>query len=124
MSAVNPAPSGARSSFLAKEVVLCVDDDHKQLAMRVAVLSVAGYSVVSTTSPSGALRLCATGGVDVLVSDFDMPGMNGAALVKARAVVPIPIVLYSGHSSLGTPPGVVHRCQRDDAGALNDDARL
>ena len=90
-----------RPKSLLRAVVLCVDDDHKQLAMRVSVLSVAGYSVISTTSSSEAFRLCATGGVDVLVSDFDMPGLNGAALANAvRDVVPIPIVLYSGHIDL------------------------
>jgi hypothetical protein len=43
-----------RPKSLLRAVVLCVDDDHKQLAMRVSVLSVAGYSVISTTSSSEA----------------------------------------------------------------------
>jgi CheY-like chemotaxis protein len=94
-------PDRDRSRSLLRAVVLCVDDDPKQLAMRVAVMSAAGYSVVSTTSPSEALRLCATGGVDVLVCDFDMPEMNGAALAAAvRFVVPVLTILYSGHVDL------------------------
>jgi two-component system C4-dicarboxylate transport response regulator DctD len=102
---VTHEPNEDKPKSLSRPIVLCVDDDHKQLAMRVAVLSAAGYSVVSTTSSSEALRLCATGGVDVLVSDFDMPGLNGAALANAvRDLVPIPIVLYSGHVDL--PPHV------------------
>jgi len=94
---VSSSTRPARTSGV-KPVVLCVDDDRLQLETRVAILKGTGCSVLSTTSPAEALRLCATGGVDIVVSDYDMPDMKGSDLAAAvHLFASIPFILYSGH---------------------------
>jgi CheY-like chemotaxis protein len=63
-------------------VVLVVDDDPIQVALVASVLKTAGFFVLSTNSPLGALAALDVAGEDikeisVLVTDLDMPGMNG-----------------------------------------------
>ncbi len=59
-----------------------------------------GFSVVSAGSASEAIALTRTlpGDLDLLVSDVDMPGMNGVALAETlRATSPdLPVILISG----------------------------
>jgi CheY-like chemotaxis protein len=84
-----------------KRVVLCVDDDRLQLEMRVAILEAAGYSVLSTTCPVEALRLCATGDIDAVVSDYNMPDIKGSVLATAVHLLdPVPFILCSGNTDV------------------------
>ena len=68
------------------------------------VLEQEGFSVLTATSGSEALRIarsCADG-VDLLLSDIEMPGMDGASLVQQlRAESPsLPVILMSGSADL------------------------
>ena len=68
------------------------------------ILEKEGFSVLTATSGFEALqiaRACA-GGLDLLLSDIEMPGMDGAALAhQLRAESPgLPVILMSGTSHL------------------------
>jgi len=85
--------------------VLHVDDDASVLDLTAAFLDreLDGVSVVSETSPEDALdRLEGDeAGFDCVVSDYDMPGMNGLELFEAVRAEHrlVPFVLYTGKGS-------------------------
>lgn len=79
--------------------VLLVDDDPGVRFALTEVLTDRGYSVVSAASGAQALDLLA--GVDVVVTDLSMPGMDGLELVSQIAVrAPrLPVILLTAHGS-------------------------
>ena len=62
--------------------VLVVDDNH-DLAENIAeILGLRGYAALIATSAEEALPRALTEGLDLLVTDFRLPGMSGAELVR------------------------------------------
>ena len=81
--------------------VVCVDDNEPMLLMVERWLTRRGYRVSAFADPQVALSAVreAPLGVDIVVTDFHMPGMSGLALAEAlTAFRPnLPIVLSSGY---------------------------
>ncbi|MFM9940131.1 MAG: ATP-binding protein [Hyphomicrobiaceae bacterium] len=87
-------PAGAGS-------VLCVDDDRHAAEVTSEMLRMIGFDVLVQTDPARALAQArALPHLDVLVTDIDMPGMDGLALAAAvRQIFPDLHVLYvTGHA--------------------------
>jgi CheY-like chemotaxis protein len=87
--------------------ILLVDDDVLIAMSSADMLGDLGHEVVETYSGKEALAMIDGGAAfDVLITDYSMPGMTGAELVKAaRARLPnLPIIMASGYADL--PPGV------------------
>ena len=81
--------SGALSAMLEGLTVLVVDDDQDARELMRAVLQQRGARVVGAASTDEALKLLRTGNADVLLSDVEMPGEDGYALIqKVRALPP------------------------------------
>jgi DNA-binding NtrC family response regulator len=83
----------------AVTTVLLVDDEPGVRFALSEVLYDRGYRVVS--AGSGAEALAALDGVDVVVTDLSMPGMDGLELVSqiaARAPA-LPVILLTAHGS-------------------------
>ncbi len=79
--------------------VLLVDDDPGVRFALTEVLSDRGYRVVA--AHSGAQALALLDGVDVVVTDLSMPGMDGLELmtrIAARAPK-LPVILLTAHGS-------------------------
>jgi DNA-binding response OmpR family regulator len=81
-----------------KRVLLCVDDDEQCLSIRKVLLETRGYRVVACADPLQALEVFRKGGVDLVLSDVQMPAMDGVELVRRiKALSPeTPAILYSG----------------------------
>ena len=79
--------------------VLLVDDDPGVRFALTEVLRERGYRVIAADSGSKALGLL--DGVDVVVTDLAMPGMDGLELVSQIAVraPALPVVLLTAHGS-------------------------
>jgi PAS domain S-box-containing protein len=78
------APAGPRLDGLR---ILIVDDDQDSLDLASAILSGAGAVVTTSRSAAEALELVRHTHPDVLVSDIEMPGEDGYALIrKVRAL--------------------------------------
>lgn len=91
------------ASAAANPRVLVVDDNHFFRQMLTSTLSAAGYVVSGAQSGEHALRLREAGLiVDAIVSDIEMPGMNGLALVQDirahGAWTDLPVIALTGHS--------------------------
>jgi DNA-binding NtrC family response regulator len=79
--------------------ILLVDDDPGVRFALSEVMCERGYRVVCASS--GAQALASLDGVDVVVTDLSMPGMDGLELVSqiaARAPA-LPVILLTAHGS-------------------------
>jgi two-component system chemotaxis sensor kinase CheA len=84
--------------------VLLVDDSPFFRNLLTPLLSVAGYEVTSVESADKALLLRDSGNLfDVIISDIEMPGMNGFEFAQAvrqdGAWAGLPLVALSSHAS-------------------------
>ena len=82
----------------AKKTILCVDDNEQALSIRKVVLETRGYRVIACSSGRNALEAFEQGGVDLVLSDWTMPEMDGAELIeriKTRSPQ-TPAILFSG----------------------------
>jgi nitrogen-specific signal transduction histidine kinase len=86
--------------------ILVVDDDVLIAMSTVDMLEDLGHEVIEANSGASALEqlktLTADGGVDLMITDFAMPGMNGAQLAEAaRKLAPnLPILLATGYAEM------------------------
>jgi CheY-like chemotaxis protein len=96
------------ASKLAGLRVLLVDDHPNIRSILTAILNALGISkVTSADNGASALDILSKASFDLLITDFDMPGMTGRDLVRtirrdARSVVPtyesrIPILMITGN---------------------------
>jgi CheY-like chemotaxis protein len=86
----------------ATPVVLCVDDDAPVLELLRLTLEKRGYSVLSAGGGDEALEVLCSNSIDLIVVDYDMPGMKGHELAKeVKSLNPrIPVVMQSGTPDL------------------------
>ncbi len=83
---IQPMPA---ASALEERIVLIIDDDEFTLAALAETLHPDGYRILCTTRASEALDFLATYRVGVIISDQNMPEMNGIELLsKARTLHP------------------------------------
>jgi two-component system, cell cycle sensor histidine kinase and response regulator CckA len=80
--------------------ILFVEDDEDQLYTLPRILENAGYSVTAVGLPAEAIDLISTGPerFDLLITDYDMPAMNGIELIqRIQTINPkISSILISG----------------------------
>jgi CheY-like chemotaxis protein len=86
------------------EVILCVDDEENSLSLRKPVLEMAGYAVLTAASAAQALQVLSSHKIDLLLTDYLMPGLTGTELARAaKNICPeLPVILLSGITEL--PP--------------------
>jgi DNA-binding NtrC family response regulator len=84
--------------------VLVVDDEEAVLRAYCRALERAGFRVIATSDPLAVLDLVAAEKVEVVVSDIDMPQMNGVDLMaRLRQAAPDVVrVLITGRGALPT----------------------
>lgn len=91
--------------------LLCVDDDPGTRKFYGRVFEAHGFEVLLAENGADALRTLRRSRVDAVVSDYDMPEINGAELASALRAAQrrIPFILISGCSELvQNPPAGVH----------------
>lgn len=80
--------------------VLLVDDELSGAEVLGLILAGEGYHVTVAADGRQALARLEEARPDLIVTDFMMPGMNGAELVKAVRAIPsyeqVPVLLISG----------------------------
>ena len=75
-----------------KRTILCVDDNEQSLSYRKIMLETRGYRVASYSRGEEALERFKQGGIDLVVTDMAMPGLDGPQLIAAikRSLAPNP----------------------------------
>jgi CheY-like chemotaxis protein len=66
-----------------KRTILCVDDNEQSLSYRKIMLETRGYRVASYSHGEEALERFKQGGIDLIVTDMAMPGLDGPQLIAA-----------------------------------------
>ncbi|HYL97072.1 MAG TPA: response regulator [Terriglobales bacterium] len=81
-----------------KRTILCVDDNEQSLSIRKVMLETRGYRVIACSSAAEALEHFRKGGVDLVLTDLVMPGVDGTRLIDdVKSVSPeTPTILFSG----------------------------
>jgi two-component system response regulator CpxR len=81
-----------------KKTILCVDDNEQALSIRKILLETRGYRVLACNSGELALEAFRRGGVDLVLTDLLMPGVDGSRLIaEIKHLSPqTPAVLISG----------------------------
>jgi FixJ family two-component response regulator len=83
-------------------IIGVVDDDQRILESLQSLLESAEYGVRLFSSARALLESPQLADIDCLISDIDMPAMDGFELVRElRAVQPsLPIILITGHPAI------------------------
>ena len=81
-----------------KRTILCVDDNEQSLSIRKVLLETRGYRVLAFTDAKKALERFGEGGVDLVLTDLVMPGVDGSKLIEGvKNISPeTPAILLSG----------------------------
>jgi CheY-like chemotaxis protein len=99
-------------SGLPHQDLLVVDDSAVARAKLRKLLEGAGYSVALANDGAQALEVLATGSFSVLITDLEMPNMNGFELIAAvqgnMDTEDMPIIAITGHDEMQAR---VHDCQ-------------
>ncbi|MBK8474814.1 MAG: response regulator [Opitutaceae bacterium] len=82
--------------------ILLVDDDVGARRTLAALLQRFGFRVIEAEDGPEALITAKTLVPDIVLSDYNMPGMNGAALLRELrrslpALASVPFILFSGY---------------------------
>jgi two-component system response regulator CpxR len=85
-----------------KKTILCVDDNEQALSIRKILLETRGYRVLACNNGETALDAFRRGGVDLVLTDLIMPGVDGSRLIdEIKALSPqTPAVLISGRTKV------------------------
>jgi CheY-like chemotaxis protein len=84
---------------------ILVVDDNVGLAENIAeILGMAGHLIEVAASAEEALSKVGSSPPDVVVTDYRLPGVNGAALVRRlrQDGAPVHAIIMSGHTDDGT----------------------
>lgn len=94
-------------------VILAVDDDDLVLTNTAGMLEELGHTVFQAASGSDALRMLEQGTVDLVITDYAMPGMTGAQLADRldENHPGLPVVIITGFAEL--PPHMTTRPRLD-----------
>lgn len=85
-----------------KGTILIVDDEANILKVLSAILKKDGYHVHTAKSAEEALDRIAKLGLDAIITDYKLPGMNGSGLldnIKARGL-PVPVVMLTAFGTI------------------------
>ena len=107
-----PVPRARRSR------VLVVDDSLTTRTLERSILEAAGYDALTAGDGLEALSLLQADQIDLVISDVDMPGLDGFGLTsqirRTEALRQIPVILLT---SLGVGTEGEHRARGMEAGA-------
>jgi two-component system chemotaxis sensor kinase CheA len=96
-------PAEVRPAEARRRRILLADDAATTRALARSILEAAGYEVLSAADGEQAFALLQQQGADALVSDVEMPGLDGFELARSVRATPrfarLPVVLLTALSS-------------------------
>ncbi len=94
--------------------ILCVDDDPSVCSALEGTLRRAGHTPIIASGVPDALREVAAGAVDLIISDYQMPGITGLEFLTLLASegYDVPVIMLTGYASID------HAVEAVKAGAI------
>ena len=92
--------------------ILVVEDDADAAFFALHVLATMGqFDVTHTFDPAVALRLASSEPWDLVLTDMEMPGMDGLQLLEAlrRAAPVLPVAVLTAHAVASTVAGTLRK---------------
>ncbi|HEX7049137.1 MAG TPA: sigma-54 dependent transcriptional regulator [Longimicrobiales bacterium] len=82
--------------------ILCVDDEASAVLVLKGVLQRAGHQVTAVHNVAAAFNVLARGGVDLIVSDYRMPGSTGLEFLARLSSegYDVPLIMVTGYGSI------------------------
>ncbi|MEQ8329947.1 MAG: sigma-54 dependent transcriptional regulator [Longimicrobiales bacterium] len=82
--------------------ILCVDDEAAQVLLLEDTLERVGHKTVGVRNVEAALNVLARGEVDLIVSDYRMPGATGLEFLAEleREGIGVPLIMITGYGSI------------------------
>lgn len=78
--------------------ILVIDDDDRVMKAIITRLRSVGYDCMTAASGDEGLQRYSMAGVDLIITDLHMPGIDGIGLINLiRAASSVPIIIISGH---------------------------
>jgi two-component system response regulator CpxR len=96
----------------SKTTLLWIDDFAPALELYKATMETFGFKVLTASSGEAGVKLAAVNPIDLVITDYEMPGMNGETVAAAiKSISPAtPVIIFSGSTLLS------HRsCRNADA---------
>src|SRR5579862_7681111 len=88
-------------ALMAGKIILAVDDEAHILHVVSLKLKNAGFTVLTAKDAEEALELASANPIDMLITDFQMPGMSGLDLARKLHAEPgrkhLPAILLTAH---------------------------
>lgn len=96
-----PAEETIGMGGVHEPIVLVVDDERLVADTLGIIFKRAGFCTLTAYDAAGALEIAAAIAPDILVSDVDMPGMNGVelAMTLIKRLPECKVLLFSGHAT-------------------------
>jgi signal transduction histidine kinase len=112
-------PAGERQSVLGQHRILIVDDVPELLLLLRKLVARMGYQVEIASGAAAALKILGETNIDLLLTDWAMPEMNGGELIatlkQTDTLRHIPTIVLTGHDT---------ERERDEAQAVGCDRFL
>jgi len=95
--------------------ILCVDDEAQVRVSIERMLQLAGHETDGAMHVPQALHILNGGGIDLVISDYQMPGIDGLEFLgtMAREQIRTPVIMVTGHG------GIDHAIAAVRAGAVD-----
>jgi len=117
----SPLSTGAdgKTCKPARPTLLWIDDFEPGLAMYKAMFENLGFKVLTASTGEQGVNLAASNRVDIVVTDYEMPVMDGAAVTVAIKSMNsrIPVILFSGSTLMPERAGALADACCDKAGS-------
>jgi CheY-like chemotaxis protein len=86
-----------------KKIILCVDSNEQDLSVLSFMLSTNGYRVLPARTGQEAIALYSENQVDLVLTNFAMPQMNGDQLIRKlkQIVSHVPMILLGDPLKMG-----------------------
>jgi two-component system response regulator (stage 0 sporulation protein F) len=84
------------------KTIMVVDDEATSLAYMESILSRSGYRVIAESNAASALARIRNGcAVDLVITDYRMPDMDGLELLnELRIVSRVPLIMVTGYGDI------------------------
>jgi CheY-like chemotaxis protein len=90
--------NSSTNSLQPRARILVIDDNAHGLNARKVVLEEMGHTAATSPDPKGAMTLLSKEKFDIVITDYRMPGMNGAEIIRwmREQGIETPVILISG----------------------------